>query len=179
MELIGVRVDMAGNVPIVLLREPDGMKRVLPIYIGGPEAASIQWGMEGREPPRPLTHDLILNMLGALGAVVDRIEITTVDDGVFFADVHLLTRTGPVTISARPSDAIALAVRAGCHVFCDDGVLDEAGRHLSPGDPLLGEESDDLDDTDDLELPTDDDSAEILGEFRDFIENINPEDFQQ
>lgn len=177
LEIIGVRLDVAGNVPLLLLRESDGMKRILPIYIGAPEAASIQWGIEGREPPRPLTHDLIENILGALGAVLDRVVITTVEDGVFFADLHLLTRTGPVTISARPSDAIALAVRAGCTVFCDDGVLISAGRLLSPGDPLLGDGESTVEDDADA-LVGNDDSAEILGEFRDFIENINPEDFQ-
>ena len=179
LDVIGIRLDMAGNVPVLLLREPDGMKRVLPIYIGSPEAASIQWGIEGREPPRPLTHDLMGNILGALGAVIDRVVVTSVDEGVFFADIPLLPRTGPVTISARPSDAIALAVRAGCHVFCDDGVLISAGRLLSPGDPLLGDTDEGSTEDDDVEsLAGNDDSAEILGEFRDFIENISPEDFQ-
>lgn len=168
-----MRVDVAGNVPLLLLREPDGMRRVLPVYIGGPEAASIQWGMEGREAPRPLTHDLIGNILGALGAVIDRVVITGVDEGVFFADLHLLTRSGPLIISARPSDAVALAVRAGCHIFCEDEVLVAAGRLLTPGDPLLRDENDDEDGLSEV-----DESAEILGEFRDFIENINPEDFQ-
>ena len=179
MELIGVRVDLAGNVPLLLLREPDGMRRVLPIYIGGPEAASIQWGMEGRQTPRPLTHDLIGNILGALGSVVDKVVVTGVDDGVFFADLHLLTQTGPVIVGARPSDAIALAVRAGCHIYCADDVLVSAGRLLTPGDPLLRDEESDEESYGDPALTGgDDESAEILGEFRDFIENINPEDFQ-
>lgn len=142
-------------------------------------------GMEGREPPRPLTHDLIGNLLGALGAVIDKVVVTSVDEGTFFADVHLLTRTGPVTISARPSDAVALAVRCGCHVFCDEAVLISAGRLLSPGDRILGGEDDshpapdDLADSDGVDpLLGTDDSADILGEFRDFIENISPDDFQ-
>lgn len=159
-------MELLGNVPVLLLREREGLRRVLPIYVGVPEATSIQWASEGREAPRPLTHDLVVSLLGALGAVLEKIVITDVEEGTFFADLHLQTRSGSVVVSSRPSDAVAIAVRAGAMIFCTSEVLDEAGRIAD-----LDEDS------------TDDPSGEarseteLLGEFRDFIENIRPEDF--
>lgn len=166
MDLLGVRMELMGNVPVLLLREQIGLKRILPIYVGVPEATSIQWATEGREAPRPLTHDLVVNLLGALGAVLEKVEITDVQDGTFFADLHLQTRTGPVVVTSRPSDAIAIAIRAGAMIFCSPDVLDEAGRIAE------------LDEEDSGEASQDEASeTELLGEFRDFIENIRPEDF--
>ena len=167
LELLGVRFEVVGNTPVILLRERTGDRRVLPIYIGDPEARSIQWAIEGRSAPRPLTHDLIVNLLGALGAVLERVVITEVDDGVFHAELVLQTRTGVVNVSSRPSDAVAVAVRVGCPITCTTDVIDDAGRfaEVESGD----------------DGSPDDDSGDdaLLGEFRDFIENINPEDFQQ
>ena len=159
-------MELMGNVPVLLLRERDGLRRVLPIYVGVPEASSIQWASEGREAPRPLTHDLIVHLLGALGAVLEKVLITDVQEGTFFAELHLQSRTGPVVVSSRPSDAIAIAVRAGAMIYCTGDVLDEAGRiaeieEESPDGPETGEATE----------------TELLGEFRDFIENIKPEDF--
>lgn len=164
MELLGVRMELMGNVPVLLLREREGLRRVLPIYVGVPEATSIQWAAEGREAPRPLTHDLIVHLLGALGAVLDKVVITDVDEGTFFAELHLQSRSGPVVVSSRPSDAIAIAVRAGASIFCTGDVLDEAGR--------IAEFEEEGQDSGDEASET-----ELLGEFRDFIENIKPEDF--
>jgi hypothetical protein len=166
MELLGVRMELMGNVPVLLLREREGLRRVLPIYVGAPEASSIQWASEGREAPRPLTHDLIVHLLGALGAVLEKVLITDVQEGTFFAELHLQSRTGPVVVSSRPSDAIAIAVRSGAMIYCTGDVLDEAGRiadieEESPDGPETGEATE----------------TELLGEFRDFIENIKPEDF--
>ena len=106
-------MEVIGNIPVVFLRERDGLRRLLPIYVGVPEASSIQLAVEGREAPRPLTHDLLVNVLGALGAVLDKVIITGVEEGTFFAELHLQSRTGPVVVSSRPSDAIAIAVRSG------------------------------------------------------------------
>ena len=163
MELVGVRRDIAGNIPVLFLRERNGERRLLPIYIGQPEGASIQWALDGRETTRPLSHDLIVNLLGALGAVLEKVVITEVNEGIFFAELHLQSRSGPVVVSSRPSDAIAIAVRAGCTIYCEGEVLDIAGKLVPQGDEF---DNDDLDETDDLE------------EFRDFIDSINPEDFQ-
>jgi bifunctional DNase/RNase len=175
LELIGVRVEVVGNTPVVILRERDGDRRVLPIYIGKPEAASIQWALDGLEPPRPLTHDLIVDLLGALGAIIDKVLITDVIDGVFHAELVLQTRTGVVKVSCRPSDAVAVAVRTGTHIQCTTAVIDDAGKFADLGDST----DDDGDDADGLaaELETVDES-ELLGEFRDFIENINPDDYK-
>lgn len=176
MELVGVRRDIAGNIPVVFLRERGGVRRVLPIYIGQPEGASIQWAVEGRETSRPLTHDLMINIFGALGVVLDKVVITEVNDGIFFAELHLQSRSGPVVIASRPSDAIAIAVRAGCAIYCKDEVLELAGKIVPQGDEFAGDlnESDNLEDSLEEDLATDD----LVDEFRDFIDSINPEDFQ-
>ena len=174
MELVGVRRDIAGNIPVLFLRERNGERRLLPIYIGQPEGASIQWALDGRETTRPLSHDLIVNLLGALGAILDKVVITEVNEGIFFAELHLQSRTGAVVVSSRPSDAIAVAVRAGCTIFCESDVLDIAGKIVPMGDEF--DDADELDDSDELgdSLATDD----LVDEFRDFIDSINPEDFQ-
>ncbi|MEY3147903.1 MAG: hypothetical protein RL688_1122 [Actinomycetota bacterium] len=176
MELIGVRLDVAGNIPVLFLREREGLRRLLPIYIGTPEASSIQWASEGKESPRPLTHDLVVNLLGALGAILERVVITEVNEGTFFAELHLQSRTGSVVVSSRPSDAIAIAVRSGCAIYCQSEVLDVAGKIVATDEPV--EESSD---PDDLEASLQGDMAstdDLVDEFRDFIESINPEDFQ-
>jgi bifunctional DNase/RNase len=167
MELLGVRMELMGSVPVLLLREREGLRRVLPIYVGVPEATSIQWAAEGREAPRPLTHDLIVDLLGALGAVLEKVLITDVQEGTFFAELHLQSRTGPVVVSSRPSDAIAIAIRAGAMIFCTGDVLEEAGRIAG-----IEEETSEGSGADEAT------ETELLGEFRDFIENIRPEDFE-
>ncbi len=159
-------MELMGNVPVLLLREREGLRRVLPIYVGVPEATSIQWAKEGREAPRPLTHDLIVDLFGALGAVLEKVVITDVQEGTFFAELHLQSRTGSVVVSSRPSDAIAIAVRAGVMIYCAGDVLDEAGRIAE-----IEEDSQESGEGNEA------DETELLGEFRDFIENIKPEDF--
>ena len=175
MDVVGVRMEAPGRTQLLLLRERSGLRRVLPIYIGEPEADSIQKGLAGRVPPRPLTHDLLNDLLGALGAELDRVVITAVDEGVFYAELRLRTRTGPVAVSARPSDAVAVAVRSGCGVWCDTEVLDTAGRIVQERDEEVPDEPDD--DLDDENVEAGVDVDEIMGEFRDFLEGITPEDF--
>jgi len=175
MDVVGVRMEAPGRTQLLLLREKSGLRRVLPIYIGEPEADSIQKGLASRVPPRPLTHDLLVDLLGALGADLDRVVITAVDEGVFYAELRLRTRTGQVSVSARPSDAVAVAVRAGCGIWCDTDVLDSAGRIVQERDDEQddGESDDFSDDTSEETVDVD----EIMGEFHDFIEGIKPEDF--
>jgi bifunctional DNase/RNase len=112
-----------------------------------------------------------------LGAVLDKVVITEVNEGIFFAELHLQSRSGPVVVSSRPSDAIAIAVRAGCTIYCEGEVLDIAGKLVPQGDEFDG---DDLDEADELEDSLKDDLAtdDLVDEFRDFIDSINPEDFQ-
>jgi len=159
LELIGVRVEVPANTPMVLLRESDGRHRLLPIYIGSPEASAIHYALEGVVPPRPLTHDLFLIALGELGATVTQVVVTEMRDRTYFAELHLATADGERILSARPSDAIALAVRCGAPLFASDQLIDEVGQ-----EPALEPE---------------DDAAEIIDEFKDFIENVSPEDFSR
>jgi bifunctional DNase/RNase len=115
-------------------------------------------------------------LLGALGAILERVVITEVNEGTFFAELHLQSRTGSVVVSSRPSDAIAIAVRSGCAIYCHSEVLDVAGKIVAEDEPI-----DEGSDPDDLEASLQGDMAstdDLVDEFRDFIESINPEDFQ-
>jgi bifunctional DNase/RNase len=158
LELIGVRVEIPANTPMLLLREAEGRHRLLPIYIGSPEASAIHYALEGVVPPRPLTHDLFLLTLAELGATITQVVVTEIRDRTYFAEVHLATSTGAKVISARPSDAVALAVRCAAPMFASESLIDEVGQ-----EPTLEPE---------------DDADEIIDEFKDFIENVSPEDFQ-
>jgi bifunctional DNase/RNase len=157
MELVGVRVEIPANTPMVLLQESTGAQRLLPILIGGAEASAIHYALEGVEPPRPLTHDLFVTVLGTLGATLERVLVTEVRDHTYYAELHLATADGPKVVSSRPSDAIALAVRCGAPLFAADELLDEVGQVPEP--------------------EPEDEAEEIIDEFKDFIEHVNPEDF--
>jgi bifunctional DNase/RNase len=157
LELIGVRVEVPANTPMVLLRELQDRHRLLPIYIGSPEASAIHYALEGLEPPRPLTHDLFIQTVTALGATIDRIVVTEMRDRTYYAELHLTQGESTQVISCRPSDAIALAVRCNAPLFANEALLDEVGQE-PPDEP-------------------EDDAEEIIDEFKDFIENVNPEDF--
>ena len=159
MDLLGVRLELPANAPVVLLREQEGERRVLPIYIDSPEAKAIALGQEGRVMPRPMTHDLLRDMIAALGATVARITITELREGTFYAEVSLQAAGGSLVVSSRPSDAIALAVRTGSPIFASGAVLDEAGAVPEAEEEPEAEED------------------EIIDEFRDFIDQVNPEDF--
>ena len=150
VDVVGVRVEMPSNQPIVLLRETDG-DRYLPIWIGAVEATAIAFAQQGVVPPRPLTHDLLKELLGATGNELTEVRITEVREGVFYA---LLVLASGVEVSARPSDSIALALRTGSKIVCADDVLDEAG----------------------LEVPEEDEDE--VEKFREFLDSVSPEDFE-
>jgi bifunctional DNase/RNase len=153
-------LEQPANAPIVLLREAEGRRRVLPIYIGNPEAAAIHYALEGHVPPRPLTHDLLRDLLQQLGAALEKVVVTELVEHTYYAELHLRLGPSPITVSSRPSDAIALAVRTGSPIFVEEVVLDEAGQEaeVEEAEPAEAQE-------------------EILEEFRDFIEHVNPDDF--
>ncbi|MFB3051024.1 MAG: bifunctional nuclease family protein [Acidimicrobiia bacterium] len=153
MDVVGVRVELPSNQPIVLLREKDG-SRYLPIWIGANEATAIAIALEGIQPPRPLTHDLMRSVIDAVGALAVRVVITEMRDSVFYADLALEVSGKEIQISSRPSDAIALAVRTGTPVFTISGVLEEAGVHFE-----------------------EDDEEEEVARFREFLEEVTVEDF--
>ncbi len=166
VDVVGVRVEMPTNQPIVLLRERGG-ERYLPIWIGAVEATAIAYAQQGVEPARPLTHDLLADVVGGLGHELVEVRITDLSDGVFFAE---LVFDGGQTISARPSDAIALALRVEAPVVASPEVLDEAGIALPEDD----EESD----LDEGGPGTGGVAAEgEVERFREFLEGISPEDF--
>jgi bifunctional DNase/RNase len=157
MELVGVRVEIPANTPMVLLQESQGTQRLLPILIGGAEASAIHYALEGVQPPRPLTHDLFVSVMQTLGGQLDHVLVTEVRDHTFYAELHLTTPAGPKIVSSRPSDAIALAVRCGAPLFASEELLDEVGQLPAP--------------------EPEDEAEEIIDEFKDFIEHVNPEDF--
>ena len=147
LDVVGVRVEMPSNQPIVLLREVGG-ERYLPIWIGAGEATAIAFAQQGVVPPRPLTHDLLRDVLDALGAGArPQVRITELRDGVFYAE---LVFASGVEVSARPSDAIALALRTGTPIFGADEVLDEAG----------------------IAIP--DEQEDEVEKFREFLDQISP-----
>lgn len=161
MELIGVRVDVPSNTPVMVMREVEGDHRVLAIMIGGPEAQAIAFALDGVETRRPLTHDLITNLLDEMGAPLERIVISALRDDVYYAD--LVIKIGGVehVVSARPSDAVAIAVRADTPIFASEEVLAEAGFVEEP----------------DVGLDDDEVAQHVVEEFKEFIEHVNPEDF--
>ena len=153
MEIVGVRVELPSNQPIVLLREQDG-SRYLPIWIGNSEATAIATALEGVNPPRPLTHDLMRSVIDAVGALATKVVITEMRDAIFFADLSLDVSGETVRVSSRPSDAIALAVRTGTPVFASPDVLDEAAVHFE-----------------------EEDEEEEVAKFKEFLEEATVEDF--
>jgi bifunctional DNase/RNase len=159
MHLSAVRVEIPSNQPLLLLQETTGARRTLPIYIGPAEAQAIAFAQQGVETPRPMTHDLMRDLLEALNATVECIVITELRDRTFYAEIRLLVAGQRHAVSARPSDAVALAVRVQCAIYAEDELLDAEGVIL----PVDEEEAPEAD--------------ELVSEFRDFIEGIKPEDF--
>src|SRR6187431_2669881 len=128
MSLVGVRVEVPTNQPIVLLREEDG-QRYLPIFIGPPEATAIVYALQGMDTPRPMTHDLFKTVLDEYAIRLVRVVITELHDGTFYAEIELDRQGATERISSRPSDALALAARypEPVPIFAAEAVLEEAG----------------------------------------------------
>ncbi|HEU0042705.1 MAG TPA: bifunctional nuclease family protein [Jiangellaceae bacterium] len=154
LDVVGVRVEMPSNQPIVLLREVGG-ERYLPIWIGAVEATAIAFAQQGVVPPRPLTHDLFKNVLDAVGATLEQVRITEVRDGTYFAE---LVFAGGLEVSSRPSDSIALALRTGTPIYASEPLLDEAGILMA--EPEAEEEREDE-----------------VAKFREFLDHVTPEEF--
>ncbi|WP_068276903.1 bifunctional nuclease family protein [Aldersonia kunmingensis] len=150
MRVIGIRVEQPQNQPVLLLKESDG-DRYLPIWIGQPEATAIVLEQQGVEPARPLTHDLIKNLITALGHTLREVRIVDLQEGTFYAD---LVFDDDLRISARPSDSVAIALRVGVPIYAEEGVLDEAG----------------------LVMP--DEREDEVEKFKEFLESVSPDDFK-
>ena len=154
MELVGVRVELPHNQPIVLLKERTG-ERFLPIWIGAVEATSIAFALQGVATARPMTHDLMRDLLSSLDVSVDRIVVTQLRERTFYAEIQMTQDGEAIVVSSRPSDAIALAVRATVPIYADEEVLDEAGIEIE-----------------------DDDEQEVE-QFKEFLDTVSPEDFRE
>ena len=157
MVIYGVSFDMVGKQPIVLLKTSEGNK-FLPIWIGHPEAAAILMRLQGASTPRPMTHDLVTDMLSHLEVRVMRIAVTELRDNTFYAMITLQVNGAEIEIDSRPSDAIALAVRADAPIFAADAVIEESAIEFEHEDV---------------------DEDAIVEEFRKFLEDVSPEDFTQ
>jgi uncharacterized protein len=162
MEVAGLRVDATGGDAILLLRESASPRRVLPVVIGPLEAFSIAAGLGAASPPRPLAHDLMVEVMAATGARLVRVDVTELREGTFFAELDLAAPSGQVRLSSRPSDAIALAVRVAAPVFASEDVLDAAGL-------LVAEDLDEAG----VQASID----EAVARFRSFLDDVEPTDF--
>ncbi len=167
VRLRAVRVDLQSNTPVLLLQEPEGLGRTLPIFIGAPEATAIAFALQGMATPRPMTHDLITNLLEALGSEVLRVVVTELRDGTYYAEIVLRQGGVEKAVSSRPSDAVAVAVRTGAPLFVADELMDVEGIMLAVDD----------DESEGSGEAADGNPEEIVGEFRSFLDSINPEDF--
>jgi uncharacterized protein len=154
LELVGVRVELPHNQPIVLLKERAGT-RFLPIWIGPVEATSIALALQGVVTSRPMTHDLLRDVLGELHVGVDRIVVTELRDGTFYAEIQMTQDGEAVAVSSRPSDAIALAVRTTVPIFADERVLEDAGIEIE------------------------DEDEDEVERFKEFLDQVTPEDFNK
>ena len=155
MSLVGVRVEVPTNQPIVLLREESGT-RYLPIFIGPPEATAIVYALQGMDTPRPMTHDLLKSILDELGATLKQVFITELHDGTYYDELEIIKDGQTQRISSRPSDAFALVARYPntVPIYAEESILEEAGV-----------------------LFDQDDAENQITEFREFLDQVKPEDF--
>ncbi|HVA53956.1 MAG TPA: bifunctional nuclease family protein [Acidimicrobiales bacterium] len=165
--LRAVRVDVGTSTPLLLLEEVGG-ERVLPIFIGAPEAAAIAYALQGVESPRPMSHDLLGHVISALGAKLFAVEITELFDNTFYASLRLVRSSQEITVSSRPSDAVALALRVGAPILVSDDLMASEGKVMQ----LTYDE----DDEEYVELDTPDE-ADLVEQLRAFLDHVRPEDF--
>ncbi|HVB70026.1 MAG TPA: bifunctional nuclease family protein [Acidimicrobiales bacterium] len=163
--LRAVRVDVGTSTPLLLLEEVGG-ERVLPIFIGAPEATSIAYALQKLETPRPMSHDLLGHVITALGAKVFSVEITELVDNTFFANLRLVRDGAEVEVSARPSDAVALALRVGAPILVNDELMAAEGRVIE------------LEDSEEADVEERSES-DLVAELREFLDKIRPEDFNR
>lgn len=158
VRIASLSIDSTSNQPVIVLRpieDEPGHGRLVPIWIGNAEASAILLALQGVEPPRPMTHDLLAGILGGLDATLDRVEIERLHEGTFYANLVLSDGERVVRVDARPSDSIALAIRTRSPIFVDESVVDAAAIP----------ETDQLEEEDEIER------------FRDFLDHIEPSDF--
>ncbi|PPL14427.1 bifunctional nuclease family protein [Microterricola pindariensis] len=161
VRVLGVALDVEGQHVILLKSVSDapGVGQVLPIWVGEQEATSTLFALGGDPPPRPLTHDLMKTLVDSVGARVERVEVTRIDEGTFYSEITLATAAGRLVLDARPSDSVALAVRTQTPLFVADAVLEAAGIPAAMVETVADED-------------------EALDEFKKFLDDVDPEDFQ-
>jgi bifunctional DNase/RNase len=155
MVIYGVSFDMVGKQPIVLLKTVSGNK-FLPIWIGHAEAAAILMKLQGAQTPRPMTHDLVSDILGELNAQVAKITVTELKDNTFYALITLKSNSSEIEVDSRPSDALALAVRTNAPIFAADKVIEDSAIEFEH----------EVEDTE-----------EVVEKFKEFLDSVSPEDF--
>ncbi|WP_298252979.1 bifunctional nuclease family protein [uncultured Arthrobacter sp.] len=165
VEVVGVRIELPSNQPLVLLRESAG-ERHLPIWIGAPEASAIAFVQQGIVPPRPMTHDLLVDVVTAAGRSIREVRIISVEDTVYHAQLVL---DDGVTVGSRASDALAVALRVPCPVYCADEVLAIAGVEIAEAE----------DDEDGAGSGTGETAENEVQQFREFLADVEPEDFER
>lgn len=160
VRLAGLSIDSLAEQPVILFVPAEEKEelptRALPIWIGHAEATSILMALQGIETPRPMTHDLLRDVIDALGYSVDRVEITRLENGTFYANLVLVSGDFEISVDARPSDSIALSVRVGCPIYVDEEVFESAA----------------------VEITATVDEEEEIQRFRDFLDTVDPSDFQ-
>jgi bifunctional DNase/RNase len=166
--LRAVRVDVGTSTPLLLLEEVGG-ERVLPIFIGAPEAAAIAYALQGVEAPRPMSHDLLGHVIDALGAQVFSVEITELIDNTFFANLRLVRSGDEIIVSSRPSDAVALALRVGSPILVSDDLMANEGKIMQ-----LAYDEDDDEEYVEVDTPNE---ADLVAQLREFLDQVRPEDF--
>jgi bifunctional DNase/RNase len=174
--LRAVRVDLQSRTPVLVLQETGALRRSIPIFIGEPEAVAIECAVRGVPTPRPLTHDLLRDVIDLLGASVVRVVVTELRDATYYAEIHLTTEHGQKVLSARPSDAVALALRTSSPLFVDDELMDDEGRLIELSDE---DEDEDAEEEDVIDPENIGDVDELAEQFRDFLDSVHPEDFGQ
>jgi len=163
--LRAVRVDVGSSTPLLLLEEVGG-ERVLPIFVGAPEATAIAYALQGVETPRPMSHDLMGNVISALGGRLFAVEITELIDNTFYANLRIVRDGSDIIVSSRPSDAVALALRVGAPILVRDELMADQGKIIQLDD-----------DTDEDEQDEASSEAALVAELRDFLDTVRPEDF--
>jgi bifunctional DNase/RNase len=162
VRLSAVRVDLQSSTPVVLLEETEGAHRSLPIFVGAPEATAIAFALQGVELPRPMTHDLMSQLLTTFGARLERVVVTKLVESTFHAELQLRTGSENRSVSCRPSDGIALALRVHAPLYVADDLMDAEGLLIEPDEEDVAESGN---------------PEEIVGEFREFLDTVRPEDF--
>lgn len=167
VELSSVRVDLRSNTPLILLREKLEPHRSLPIFIGAPEATSIAMAQRGYEAPRPLTHDLTSSIISRMGGVLEKVVVVELRDSTYYADLYIIVKDQTIVVSARPSDAVALAIRVGSMIFVNDDLIAREGVVVSDDDVFENN------------MSSAEEDPNVINEFREFLDNITPEDFSE